>query len=95
LYYDHVPVYFFCIVDLYFKKHNTSNTYNEVTISILQSLNSCLQDVPVPASHLPQIILLCSLNIGILSLYAPKKLYHFLLAIQILNGTNFLSYPTP
>jgi len=40
LYYDHVPIYFFCTDDLYFfKKHNTSNTYNEITVSVLQSLN--------------------------------------------------------
>jgi len=29
---------FFCTADLYeLKKHNTSNTYNEVTVSVLQS----------------------------------------------------------
>jgi hypothetical protein len=39
-----------------------------VTVSILQSLNSCLQDVPVPAPHILRITLFCSLNIGILSL---------------------------
>ena len=45
LHYDYVTRLSFCIVDLYsFKKHNTSNTHNEVNISILQSLNSCLPD---------------------------------------------------
>ena len=98
LYYEHVLVYFF-ILRIYTsqKKHSTSDTYNEVTISILQSLNSCLQDVPVPPPYVLLITLLYSLNIDILSLcpLPPRKLYHILLAIQILNGKNFLSYPTP
>ena len=39
-------LFIFFIGDLYFfKKYNTSNTHNAVTVSILQSLNSCLQDV--------------------------------------------------
>ena len=72
-------LFFFCTVDLYvFKKSNTSNTYKEVTISILQSLNSCLQDVPVPAPHTLWITLFCSLNIGILSLPAPQKIIPYL-----------------
>jgi len=64
--YDHVPVYFF-VLRIYtsLKKHHTSNTYNEVTSSILQFLNSRLQDVPVPAPHILQITLFCSLNVGI------------------------------
>jgi len=60
---------FFCMADVYhFKKRNTSNTYeyNVVTVSILQSLNSCLPHVPVLTLHTLCITLFCSLNIGIL-----------------------------
>jgi hypothetical protein len=61
LYYDHVPVYFF-VLQIYIY------IYSEVDISIWQSLNSCLQDVPAPAPHILQLILFCGLNIGIISL---------------------------
>ena len=37
---------------------------HEATVSILQSSNSCLQDVSVPAPHILQFTLFCSLNIG-------------------------------
>ena len=69
-------LFIFFVLRIYtsLKKHNTSNTYNEMTVSILQSLNSCLQDIPVPAPHIIWITLFCSLNIGILSLPAPRKL---------------------
>jgi len=82
----------FCTANLsLFRKHNTSNTYNDVIVSILQSLNSCLQDVLFPTQHVVLITLFCSLNIDTLSFSTPQKLYHILLAFQILTGTNFLS----
>jgi hypothetical protein len=55
-------------------KHNTSNIYNDVTVSILQSLNSYLQEVPLPTPLIVRITLFCSLNTDILSFYIPQKI---------------------